>query len=57
GFHGLFSLGRYYILQTYVIGGVIAAIAIVIYMAAHKFNMLTSNDTSHLGSLRPPVVA
>ncbi|KAF9165895.1 hypothetical protein BGX20_000418 [Mortierella sp. AD010] len=57
GFPGLFSLGRYYILQTYVVGGVIAAIAIIIYMAVHKFNMLTSNDKSHLGSLRPPVVA
>ncbi|KAF9346493.1 hypothetical protein BGX26_001976 [Mortierella sp. AD094] len=57
GLSGLFSLGRYYILQTYVIGGVVAVVAIVIYMAAHKFNMLTSNDTSHLGSLRTPVVA
>ncbi|KAF9434522.1 hypothetical protein BGZ76_007880 [Entomortierella beljakovae] len=51
---GLFSLGRHYILQTYLIGGVVAAVAIVIYMAINHFDMLTSNDKSHLGSLRPP---
>ncbi|KAF9110357.1 hypothetical protein BGX27_006472 [Mortierella sp. AM989] len=50
----LFSLGRHYILQTYMIGGVVAAVAIIIYIAANGFDMLTSNDKSHLGSLRPP---
>ncbi|KAI1307377.1 hypothetical protein EDD11_004491 [Mortierella claussenii] len=51
---GLFTLGRHYILQTYVIGGVVAAVAIVIYMAVHHFDMLTSNDKSHLGSITRP---
>ncbi|KAF8930013.1 hypothetical protein BGZ52_001528 [Haplosporangium bisporale] len=51
---GLFSLGRYYILQTYLIGGVVALVAIIIYMAKNKFDMLTSNDKSHLGSTTRP---
>ncbi|KAF9282598.1 hypothetical protein BGZ68_005874 [Mortierella alpina] len=51
---GLFSLGRHYILQTYLIGGVVAAIAIVSYMAKNRFDMLTSNDKSHNGSVHRP---
>ncbi|KAG0200043.1 hypothetical protein BGX28_006783 [Mortierella sp. GBA30] len=51
---GLFSLGRHYILQSYLIGGVVAAVAIVIYMAVHHFDMLTSNDKSHMGSIDRP---
>ncbi|KAF9202146.1 hypothetical protein BGZ49_007652 [Haplosporangium sp. Z 27] len=54
---GLFTLGRYYILQTYVIGGFVALVAIIIYMAVNHFDMLTSNDKSHIGSLRPPAIA
>ncbi|KAG0353234.1 hypothetical protein BC939DRAFT_271989 [Gamsiella multidivaricata] len=51
---GIFTLGRNYILQTYLIGGVVAAVAIIIYMAIHHFDMLTSNDKSHLGSITRP---
>ncbi|KAF9946068.1 hypothetical protein BGZ72_000714 [Mortierella alpina] len=51
---GLFSLGRHYILQSYLIGGVVAAVAIVGYMAKNHFNMLTSNDKSHNGSVNRP---
>ncbi|KAG0053796.1 hypothetical protein BGZ83_000431 [Gryganskiella cystojenkinii] len=51
---GYFSLGRHYILQTYLIGMVIAAVAIVAYMAIHHFNMITSNDQSHLDSINRP---
>ncbi|CAO3570865.1 unnamed protein product [Mortierella alpina] len=51
---GLFSLGRHYILQTYLIGGVVAAVAIVSYMAKNRFDMLTSNDKSHNGSVHRP---
>ncbi|KAG0232919.1 hypothetical protein BGW42_007828 [Actinomortierella wolfii] len=51
---GLFSLGRYYILQTYLIGGVVALVAITIYLAVHKFDFLTSNDKSHIGNYSRP---
>ncbi|GJJ75635.1 hypothetical protein EMPS_07993 [Entomortierella parvispora] len=51
---GYFSLGRHYILQTYLIGMVVAAVAIVAYMAIHHFDMLTSNDKSHLDSINRP---
>lgn len=51
---GYFSLGRHYILQTYLIGMVVAAVAIVAYMAIHHFDMLTSNDKSHLDSVNRP---
>lgn len=51
---GLFSLGRYYILQTYLIGGVVALVAVIVFMAKNKFDMLTSNDKSHLGSTTRP---
>ncbi|KAF9954207.1 hypothetical protein BGZ70_010632 [Mortierella alpina] len=51
---GLFSLGRHYILQTYLIGGVVAAVAIISYMAKNRFDMLTSNDKSHNGSVNRP---
>ncbi|KAG0262813.1 hypothetical protein BG011_009644 [Mortierella polycephala] len=51
---GLFSLGRHYILQTYVIGGVVAFVIIFIYMAVNGFDMLTSNDKSHLQTVNRP---
>ncbi|KAF9573099.1 hypothetical protein EC968_009059 [Mortierella alpina] len=51
---GLFSLGRHYILQSYLIGGVVAVIAIVSFMAKNRFDMLTSNDKSHNGSVNRP---
>ncbi len=51
---GLFSLGRHYILQSYLIGGVVAVVAIVGYMAKNSFDMLTSNDKSHNGSVNRP---
>ncbi|KAG0026979.1 hypothetical protein BGZ81_005971 [Podila clonocystis] len=51
---GLFTLGRHYILQTYLIGCVVALVAIIIYMAKNQFDMLTSNDKSHLGSTTRP---
>ncbi|KAF9120424.1 hypothetical protein BGX30_003177 [Mortierella sp. GBA39] len=51
---GLFTLGRHYILQTYLIGMVVAAVAIVIYLATHHFEFLTSNDKSHLASTTRP---
>ncbi|KAK3811645.1 MAG: hypothetical protein JOS17DRAFT_779876 [Linnemannia elongata] len=51
---GLFTLGRHYILQTYLIGMVVAAVAIVIYLAIHHFEFLTSNDESHLASINRP---
>ncbi|KAG0341886.1 hypothetical protein BG000_007703 [Podila horticola] len=51
---GLFSLGRHYILQTYLIGCIVALVAIIIYMAKNHFDMLTSNDKSHLGSTTRP---
>ncbi|KAF9572537.1 hypothetical protein BGW38_008512, partial [Lunasporangiospora selenospora] len=51
---GLFTLGRYYILQTYVIGAIVALVAIIIYMAKNKFDMLTSNDKSKIGSYSRP---
>ncbi|KAF9939530.1 hypothetical protein BGZ67_009294 [Mortierella alpina] len=51
---GLFSLGRHYILQSYLIGGVVAVIAIVGFMAKNRFDMLTSNDKSHNGSVNRP---
>ncbi|KAG0348250.1 hypothetical protein BG004_005569 [Podila humilis] len=50
----LFTLGRHYILQTYLIGAVVALVAIIIYMAVNSFEMLTSNDKSHLGSHTRP---
>ncbi|KAF8945915.1 hypothetical protein BGZ47_001741 [Haplosporangium gracile] len=51
---GLFTLGRHYIIQTYLIGMVVAAVAIVIYLAVHHFEFLTSNDKSHLASTTRP---
>ncbi|KAF9148312.1 hypothetical protein BG015_009953 [Linnemannia schmuckeri] len=51
---GLFTLGRHYILQTYLIGMVVATVAIVIYLAVHHFEFLTSNDKSHLASTTRP---
>ncbi|KAF9296341.1 hypothetical protein BGZ88_000132 [Linnemannia elongata] len=51
---GLFTLGRHYILQTYLIGMVVAAVAIVIYLALNHFEFLTSNDKSHLASTTRP---
>ncbi|KAF9128701.1 hypothetical protein BGW39_004833 [Mortierella sp. 14UC] len=51
---GLFTLGRHYILQTYLIATVVAAVAIVIYLAVHDFEFLTSNDKSHLASITRP---
>jgi hypothetical protein len=51
---GLFTLGRHYILQTYLIGMVVAAVAIVVYLAVHHFEFLTSNDKSHLASTTRP---
>ncbi|KAF9192399.1 hypothetical protein BGZ51_005199 [Haplosporangium sp. Z 767] len=51
---GLFSLGRHYILQTYVIGGVVAIVIIFIYIAVNGFEMLTSNDKSRLQTINRP---
>ncbi|KAF9900269.1 hypothetical protein EC991_007680 [Linnemannia zychae] len=51
---GLFTLGRHYILQTYVIATIVAAVAIIIYLAVHDFEFLTSNDKSHLASTTRP---
>ncbi|KAF9973507.1 hypothetical protein BGZ73_003249 [Actinomortierella ambigua] len=51
---GLFSLGRYYILQTYLIGGTVALVAITIYLAINDFDFLTSNDKSHIGNHSRP---
>ncbi|KAG0372660.1 hypothetical protein BGX24_012752 [Mortierella sp. AD032] len=51
---GLFTLGRHYILQTYLISTVVAAVAIVIYLAMNDFKFLTSNDKSHLASTTRP---
>ncbi|KAG0294715.1 hypothetical protein BGZ98_001682 [Dissophora globulifera] len=52
GGRGLFSIGRFYILQTYSIGFAVAIAGIIAYMAVHKFDGLTSNDKSHLGNQR-----
>ncbi|KAF9164454.1 hypothetical protein DFQ26_001428 [Actinomortierella ambigua] len=51
---GLLSLGRYYILQTYLIGGVVALVAITGYLAINNFDFLTSNDKSHIGTHSRP---
>lgn len=51
---GLFTLGRHYILQTYLIGMVVAGVAIVIYLVLNHFEFLTSNDKSHLASTTRP---
>ncbi|KAF9296935.1 hypothetical protein BGZ74_010088 [Mortierella antarctica] len=51
---GLLTLGRHYILQTYLIGCIVALVAIIAYMANNQFDMLTSNDKSHLGSTTRP---
>jgi hypothetical protein len=51
---GLFTLGRHYILQTYIIATIVAAVAIVIYLATNHFEFLTSNDKSHLASTTRP---
>ncbi|KAF9918375.1 hypothetical protein FBU30_000234 [Linnemannia zychae] len=51
---GLFTLGRHYILQTYLIGTIVATVAIVIYLAINHFEFLTSNDKSHLASITRP---
>ncbi|KAI8350990.1 hypothetical protein B0O80DRAFT_456803 [Mortierella sp. GBAus27b] len=48
------SLGRHYILQSYTLGAVVAAIAMVGYMAYNHFDMLTSNDKSYLSSISRP---
>jgi len=52
---GLFSLGKHYILQTYLMAGVIALAIIGIYIAIHKGSLLTSNDKSYLGSITRPL--
>ncbi|KAI8594758.1 hypothetical protein EDD21DRAFT_392979, partial [Dissophora ornata] len=49
-----FAVGRYYIIQTYIVAGIFAAIIILIYIATHNFKMLTSNDQSHLDSINRP---
>ncbi|KAF9097419.1 hypothetical protein BGX29_008084 [Mortierella sp. GBA35] len=51
---GFFTLGRHYILQTYLIACVVAAVAIVIYLGVQRFEFLTSNDKSHLASTTRP---
>ncbi|KAF9345301.1 hypothetical protein BGX34_004862 [Mortierella sp. NVP85] len=51
---GLFSIGKHYILQTYLMAGVIALAIIGIYIAIHKGSLLTSNDKSYLGSITRP---